>query len=255
MTIIEKVYCFALQWFSSILEDKNQIFSSNSLKAEFLVFTASLFDSIWFTRNKCSLGAKIPSVHVLEKLVARKAHEHWSSISRSEQISGPLFQKWTPPTDGWLKLNVDATFDEGSAFSALVLRNHNGSILKAASFNHLCLEPVVAESLALFDACHFLMDLNMENVIIESDCLNAITFINCNSLSCFWTISPIMEKIKTGWKDWPGWTFRYVSRTANYSAHSLAKWAKICNFVGIVPLNSILSFVFCDLGHPLVDYL
>lgn len=41
--------------------------------------------------------------------------------------------RWTPPPEGWIKINVDAGFVEGRSSGALGVRDHRGNLLFAAS--------------------------------------------------------------------------------------------------------------------------
>ncbi|KAL3640561.1 hypothetical protein CASFOL_015529 [Castilleja foliolosa] len=164
-----------------------------------------------------------------------------------------LNPKWKKPPSGWHKINVDSAFDNGMTTTGIVIRNYNGSIIQAHTQNHTCLDSMAAECLAILEACLVAEKLNLHMAIFESDCLNAISSINGNSLINFWPSDPVVEKIKRAWSNWPMWTFTFTSRRNNEAVHELAKWAKNSSFVGFVPLNTIPISVFCDFGFPIVD--
>ncbi|KAL3622530.1 hypothetical protein CASFOL_033941 [Castilleja foliolosa] len=162
-------------------------------------------------------------------------------------------QAWKKPPNGWYKINSDSTFDKGLATAGIVIRNWNGSVTHAQTQEKPCLEPLVAECIAIHEACLTAERLNISKAIFETDCLNAITAINGASLNSFWPVDPVVEKIKKAWTNWPMWTFSFTPRKNNCAAHELAKWAKTSSFVGIVPLDLIPINVFCDGGYPIVD--
>ncbi|KAL3650962.1 Serine/arginine-rich splicing factor rsz22a [Castilleja foliolosa] len=74
--------------------------------------------------------------------------------------------------------NMDSTFANGIASAGVVLRNSNGSIIYAYTATHHCIDSTTAEALAILDTCTILKKLKCKKVILESDNLNAIAFIN-----------------------------------------------------------------------------
>lgn len=58
-----------------------------------------------------------------------------------------------------------------------MIRNHNGSILYAESFTFPSADALQAETVAIKEACIFIIKANLENAIFETDCLNAILYI------------------------------------------------------------------------------
>ncbi|KAL3655175.1 hypothetical protein CASFOL_000961 [Castilleja foliolosa] len=177
-----------------IKEEKN-LFANPSMKAEFLLFTVILYESIWMARNKLNLGFSPPSSQQLVLIVSRKCKNHWLAMAQTAQGKTQSAKAWKPPPENWTKVNVDAAYSNGNAFTGMVLRNNNGSFLHAAAYKHHCLDSLSAECLAILEACKTLEALNYKSVIIESDSLNVISFINVDSSNSFWTAAPLVEKI------------------------------------------------------------
>ncbi|KAL3622592.1 hypothetical protein CASFOL_034003 [Castilleja foliolosa] len=132
---------------------------------------------------------------VMVNTVSRKAKAHWLSILKQSFDSSTIIKTWKPPPSDWIKINVDAAFSDGKACTGLVVRDCNGSIMLASSGLHLCQDAATAESLTIMDACLLASKLSSFNVIVGSDCLSVITFINGNSCNCYWKTLPITEKI------------------------------------------------------------
>ncbi|KAL3653752.1 hypothetical protein CASFOL_003433 [Castilleja foliolosa] len=201
-------------------------------EAEFIVFLATLFDNIWHARNIISHGGKSPSVKDMVTVVSQKAHAYWCSTIKAGILKTKLPQHWVPPPIDWIKINADSSFIKGKACAGVVIRNTNGTLLHARTTLHSCLDASAAEGYAILDACILLSKLKYKKAIIESDCLDAISFINGSSSNCYWTISPSIEEIRNMWLDWPFCFFKFVPRSANRAAHSLANWAHFCNIEG-----------------------
>lgn len=241
-------------WISLLLDKANNLFNSDTIRSEFLVFTAALFDLIWINRNRFSHASPPYSVQEIVSRASRNAIDHWKSIITSSTGAGSSpNRKWTPPPPGWFKINTDASFVNGKASSSFIIKNSNGSILIAHTQNHDCHDALTAEALALLEACKFLHHFQIKEAIIESDSLNAISFIRSSAGLSHWTAEVVIQKIKRVWNLWPKWRFKFTHRNANRAAHSLASWDFLSKFSGIIPLNLIPVNCFCDLGFPIVD--
>ncbi|KAL3626234.1 hypothetical protein CASFOL_029783 [Castilleja foliolosa] len=162
---------------------------------------------------------------------------------------------WKPPDDDWFKANSDSTFLLGEGCAGVVIKNSNGSIIFASTALHYCLDPLTAECLAILHACKSAAKLKKRKVILESDCLEAITLINGSSCNLHWTAGPVVIAIKKVWTAWPSWIFRFNPRCCNRAAHNLAHWGACSKNFGDIPLESIPVTVFCDKDFPLIDDL
>ncbi|KAL3649275.1 hypothetical protein CASFOL_005678 [Castilleja foliolosa] len=214
-----------------LLDINCKMFVSQMQRCEFLVFAAVLFDNIWLNRNLLLHGTNCSPVNKLVVSVSRQSNSHWLSCVDSMQIGSNPNLKWKKPPSGWYKINADSAFDNGMATTGIVFRNFNGSIIHAHTQTHSCLDSLTAECLAIFEACLVAERFKVHKAIFETDCLNAVSSINGNSLNNFWPSDPVVEKIKRAWSNRPMWTFTYTSRRNNGAAHELAKWAKNSNFV------------------------
>ncbi|KAL3650832.1 hypothetical protein CASFOL_007235 [Castilleja foliolosa] len=188
-------------WLSLLFLDNSFNFPSCSMKAEFINFTVVLLDHVWFTRNKIAHGSHIPSIKNMIAHVSRIANSHWVSLAKNGQISNSPSRPWIAPPPGWITVNVDAAFADGLAYSGVVFRDSNGSVFFSAAYRHHCLDATTAESLAIADACNELVKKKLKLVCVESDCVLAISFLNVQSSNCYWTASPVIEKIRYIWKD------------------------------------------------------
>ena len=63
-------------------------------------------------------------------------------------VSWKSQRKWSPPPEGWAKLNVDGSFshEDGSAGADMILRGHDGAIIFSACRSlRSCPDPLHAE--------------------------------------------------------------------------------------------------------------
>ncbi|KAL3626892.1 hypothetical protein CASFOL_029297 [Castilleja foliolosa] len=253
------ISCFAhlsiRQWICLIFEKDNLLFTDKILNLEFILYNALVFDNIWRYRNSLAHGGVVLTVQDLVTTITKQADYHWLSIVQSTQSRSPINHLWKAPPICWLKINVDVAFTKDTTHTGVVLRNEHGSISLAAAFKHSCPDAVTAEALAILDAIDILNNIKPKKVIIESDCLNVVSFINGSSNNTFWTASPVVDRIRRCWNCWPTWIFKYTHRSSNGAAHNLANWADNYSFVGYISLDDIPVSVFCDQGYPLVTTL
>ncbi|KAL3628179.1 hypothetical protein CASFOL_027225 [Castilleja foliolosa] len=145
--------------------------------------------------NLLAHGSAGLNVQKMVNKVSRQAKAHWLIYAQSAIINSKPQAVWKPPIFDWIKANVDASFASGKAHSGVVLRDSNGSIFTAATYSYSCLDPISAEGLDILDAVELLAKMKIKDVIVESDCLLAILMLTTNSQNCFWTVSPILDKI------------------------------------------------------------
>ncbi|XP_058747062.1 uncharacterized protein LOC131620054 [Vicia villosa] len=79
---------------------------------------------------------------------------------------------WTPPAVGWLKCNVDAGFNNHyqTMNRAWCLRDNLGRFIVAGvAWDKGITSPIEVEALALKEAIHIAITMNLNNLIFESD--------------------------------------------------------------------------------------
>ncbi|KAL3839320.1 hypothetical protein ACJIZ3_023911 [Penstemon smallii] len=197
---MEPFQSFSATTFFALLFDKNSnLFISNKKREEFLTFAICAFDALWKNRNNIVHNSSpFVSVQDFTSRLQRMAKDHTKArISLKITSAAPtLSRRWSPPKKGFLAINSDAAFKDGLAATGFIIRNHFGSILFASSCLHNCLNPTVAEALAVKEACSFLNFLKIDNAIFESDYLNLVMAINNWESNLDWSIAGIVEEIK-----------------------------------------------------------
>lgn len=82
---------------------------------------------------------------------------------------------WSPPPQGWLKLNVDAYFNTTGAGFGFILRDHRGSLVSsgagplpgATAAEH-------AEAMAIWCSLELTRESQDDRILIETDCLHLV---------------------------------------------------------------------------------
>ncbi|XVF30459.1 hypothetical protein REPUB_Repub16aG0059600 [Reevesia pubescens] len=105
----------------------------------------------------------------MESLVQRGARQPENQVHR-----------WCPPEKGYLKIDVNASYDANSKIAGLgmVIRDHVGRICCSAfTKKHLVNDPFLVEMLAILMGIEMAVELNFSYVVIKSDSLLAISEI------------------------------------------------------------------------------
>ncbi|XP_072058294.1 uncharacterized protein [Arachis hypogaea] len=125
-----------------------------------------------------------------------------------------------------IKCNVDAAFDEAhfAGATAVVLRDHNWTLLSGINSTIVSTSPLAAEALAVKAALIMSQNFQMQKVIIESD--NQILIQALKSHASIAKIQVIVEDILHLVRGIPNCGFTWVPREAN----SLAQ--EVTNFTG-----------------------
>jgi hypothetical protein len=106
------------------------------------------------------------------------ATRHTSDQHSSEDQLAPT--KWLAPTEGTLKANVDAGWDEISKKAGLgvIIRDHEGQVI-LSEWKHvsLCATAEEAELQACIAGIKHLLSIGCDHAIVESDCLRVVQSI------------------------------------------------------------------------------
>ncbi|MBA0760086.1 hypothetical protein Gotri_022868 [Gossypium trilobum] len=128
--------------------------------------------AIWFSRNKFLHERKVQSLKEIIIFIRSFGLEYRSSAENLKYPQPRSMVKWSPPPQGWLKINVDAglLIAKKRAVSGFIIRNGEGFIMGSGFQRHnLVHSVVIAEALAILHGLQFALDLGFSNVILESD--------------------------------------------------------------------------------------
>ncbi|KAG6693248.1 hypothetical protein I3842_10G159900, partial [Carya illinoinensis] len=135
---------------------------------------------------------------------------------------------WHPPPIGCLKLNVDgATFsDSFSAGVGVILRDHNGDVVVAASkVEREVSSAVFIEAIALLRGLQLCVQWGVPKIILESDSLILVNCLNEDS-ECLTEFDFILQDIRRLMHGFEETRLEHVHRLGNGAAHQLARYAR-----------------------------
>jgi ribonuclease HI len=136
-------------------------------------------------------------------------------------------ESWSCPTEGTIKINVDATFDvdQGKGSLAAVARDFKGKFLYASCKELLFVaDPFMAEAYALREGLSMAQHLGVNKVVIQSDNLQVIETMNNGG---FWatTSAAIFEDCVILAAGYRNISFDHCNREANEVAYELARYS------------------------------
>nr|XP_028964583.1 uncharacterized protein LOC114827108 [Malus domestica] len=171
------------------------------------------------------------------------------SVSREE-----VAVRWCPPSSPFVKINVDACWSKSSrmGFAGVVARQDGGRFRAAVRSSVLAPSSLVAESFAILRGCELGASLGFSSVIIESDSLQAISYLNGSLENGSWEAFPILARAQRLGSAFQNCRWSWVPRSANLAADVLASAdvTEMCDFVWVDKPPSSLVHVLSNDGLP-----
>ncbi|XP_026458941.1 uncharacterized protein LOC113359541 [Papaver somniferum] len=134
--------------------------------------------AIWKIRNEKVFEDKQNTVHGALKIALFWFNLYYNPHAENEseaeenhlQIQPEAPQIWKTPDDPFIKLNVDAAWENGSYACAVVARDHNGVCWGAGTRIGRAYTPLCAEADGFLLATELATWLNFKDIVIEGDC-------------------------------------------------------------------------------------
>ncbi|OVA15534.1 Reverse transcriptase zinc-binding domain [Macleaya cordata] len=166
--------------------------------------------------------------------------KHWISTPNGEENfcygdnevltsvqNPPLIQRWVPPVDPYVKINVDGAVGRSDFSGAIVARDAYDMFRGCGTFydNKTC-DPIEAEARALLLGLECAQKLHLSHCIIEGDAQLIIKCITDSDSTIPWKIRALVLNIRTTVsRSFLDVKFLFVSRNFNTVVHTLAKYA------------------------------
>ncbi|KAG8363028.1 hypothetical protein BUALT_BualtUnG0012400 [Buddleja alternifolia] len=163
-------------WLEFILDRCNPAFDSMAQNLEFTTYAAVILASTWKYRNTVLHGEALDSIEALICQVDSRVKEllpcQILKIKKSiRREPDPDLEMLIPST---LIVNVDAPFKDGLMCAGLIVRDVKDSFIFGATIFGHAVDACEAESMAILEACLWLQRANVEDALIQSDCLVAV---------------------------------------------------------------------------------
>nr|XP_028950430.1 uncharacterized protein LOC103405620 isoform X1 [Malus domestica]XP_028950431.1 uncharacterized protein LOC103405620 isoform X1 [Malus domestica]XP_028950432.1 uncharacterized protein LOC103405620 isoform X1 [Malus domestica]XP_028950433.1 uncharacterized protein LOC103405620 isoform X1 [Malus domestica]XP_028950434.1 uncharacterized protein LOC103405620 isoform X1 [Malus domestica] len=162
--------------------------------------------------------------------------------------------QWSPPNQGVIKINVDASWDAsvGGGFMGVVARDENGRFLAASRLRVKATGATMAEALAILHGCKLGVRNGWNSICIESDSFDAISCLRDPAKKGSWDAFPILRKCYRLGMAFQACHWSWVPRLANSVADFLAsrKCREACDQIWVHRPPSSLVHVLCNDGLP-----
>jgi ribonuclease HI len=186
---------------------------------------------VWHHRNNVVHGDGKASITASALFIVNYHRSFLAARYSLDQHSSedPLAHtKWIAPTEGSLKANVDAGWDEVSKRAGLgvILRDHKGQVI-LTEWKHIqsCASAEEAELQACIAGIKHLISIGCDQAIVESDCLRAVQSISSSGqeLSSGWALcNEARDLIRV----FGSISICKIDRVSNGAAHVLAQLGK-----------------------------
>ena len=167
------------------------------------------------------------------KLLNKRAEDflaefHQAQVHLGTATTTESANNWQPPPVSKFKLNFDAVvfIDLGWSGMGVIIHNKKGEVMGAMSTKgSRVTDSLEAEALAYHNALKFAMDIGFSDIFIEGDCVQVINAIEASKANLP-RLGHAVEDIQALISGLRWVEVRWVKRSANLVAHSLARNAK-----------------------------
>jgi ribonuclease HI len=208
----------AKQWIFLMMESLS--------KEDFARISVTLW-AIWHARRKVIFDDEFQSP--LSTFAFVESYLRDLSISgavRTKEKGVPASHpKWIPPPPGYEKINVDAAISRTGSGGAVgaVCRSAEGIFLGATTLTVDGIsDPTIMEALACREALALAADLNLQKLVVATDCLSVVKSMEQPFSG---TYGMIIEEIKLTARNFTHAAFKHENRRSNTEAHLMARSA------------------------------
>lgn len=158
--------------------------------------------------------------------------------------------KWESPQSGWMKLNIDGSFDESSSKGGIgaILRNSTGQVIFAAcGVIDNCSGALQAELLACKEGINMAIQWTFLPLIVETDCLVAKQLIQANEKG-YSELAFLVQEIQNLCKGSREVVIKKADRSQNRVSHALANRARCESLTDFWPDETcnFISHLVCE---------
>ncbi|PON59344.1 Ribonuclease H-like domain containing protein [Trema orientale] len=216
------------------------------VSSRMLLYFSCLIEQTWKIRNELVHESKNFNLMWLHNRISAQYRELVAECN-DHRKPRTTQEQWLPPPDGWLKVNTDVCMREKGSVGVSMVRDSRGTVVLAGS-NFFHFEDVlVAESAALLAGIRLTIDNGFTNVIFEVDCDAVAKAIHGSMDDLTWEARTVLSDCKNLLQQLDMWEVDWIPRSANASAHNLAKWCSQSNVSGLIPFcNSPFSLCTRD---------
>ncbi|XP_060961858.1 uncharacterized protein LOC115709516 [Cannabis sativa] len=209
---------------------------------DIFLYASIIVDTIWRVRNdKVHNNCLVDFNKYFDNICTSYADMYDSLLSSPTPV---LKEAWSPPPLDWIKLNCDVKVGLESMCIVVVVRNHLGRVIRVQAAREDFSDALCGEAAACCLAVSVALDIGSKYVIVENDSRVVIDAINGKGSR--WAIENYISFCTKSSLSFSSCCFSYVSRTCNFAAHNVARWAFTHHVFGSLPVSSIPETLFCN---------
>ncbi|XP_030494770.2 uncharacterized protein LOC115710550 [Cannabis sativa] len=206
------------------------------------LYASIVVDTIWRVHNEKVHNNCSPDIKKCIDNICTSYADCHSSLLPSP--TPDLKEAWSPPPLDWIKLNCDVKVGFNSMCIAVVARNHVGRVIRVQTAREDFSEVLCGEAAACCLAVSVALELGSKFVIVENDSRVIINALN--GMDSHWSLENYVSFCTKSSPSFISCNFSYVSRTCNFAAHNVARWAFAHQVFGNIPVASLPDNIFCN---------
>ncbi|XP_058742583.1 uncharacterized protein LOC131615095 [Vicia villosa] len=206
---------------------------------------ATLLYRIWLARNLLIFKNQLADPVTVAQEALNCVSDDNKSLLVSPSNNLSMQEEYSPKNVHILNVDAGVFSPNSIAFGCVLKAPDGGVILSACRKEALNTDPLTVEMLAIRWSIRLALDLKIERLVVQSDCLNVVDCVN--SVAVFATIEPVAEDVRCLLSHFLFASLMYVGRKFNTEAHSLVGAGNILGsktWIGAIPSqNSIVTAV------------
>ncbi|KAK9999628.1 hypothetical protein SO802_019231 [Lithocarpus litseifolius] len=183
--------------------------------------------AIWYNRNQAAFESKCQMPDQIWRFARNLLGDYKGALVALIMNLGDKNNAWTPPPPGVVKMNVDgATSEDGRNSSVgVVIRDSYGAVIAACGkFLQGQFSVTEVEALAMEYGILLARDMNLTQIIVESDAIPIVNSINKNFIEG--SIGHLFQGILALLSSFSSWKVNHVKRDYNRATHEAAHLAR-----------------------------
>ncbi|XP_026416681.1 uncharacterized protein LOC113312143 [Papaver somniferum] len=248
------------QWVKSWCNPDNNISFNKTLIINKIVITMWF---IWksrcelvFDNNRCNVSSLKHSIitfsneNKIQSSFRDNQNQNSNIITRGNSINTRSNRNWNPHPRGKIKINIDASVLPNSFHTgiALIIRDFTGKMVEAWTLVERTRDVAQAKAMAVLKALQWILQLQLQNVIVEGDNKEVMDSINGDSIITRWENSNIIRECQHLMKCLGNVQVCFQSRKCNQVQDLLAKYDKVNNctrkWSSILPMSVMYRLEF-----------
>ncbi|KAF4380870.1 hypothetical protein G4B88_028243 [Cannabis sativa] len=218
------------EWLNLFRDSANR--PPNLCFTEFLLGALCTFDIIWKARNKL--------LHNSVKLGMAEAIQQLSCYAAKGK-------NYHYPPEDWIACFTDITTAPDHAFGAAVFRDCNNRLQTTFSSRLHVTDPTLAEATMLVIAANYAAKNNLHKVLFFCDNSPVVQYFNSSIPDNYHQkLAGAADRFRSNVHPLESFKLCHISRSQNFCAHNMAKWAKLQNVTGDIDLGAIEVGVFSN---------